>query len=136
MVSSLTHCPAHWALRCYPCECTTTVKNPKPADPQPKSSDQPKIHNVVYLIDEHNVTNKTTVKPVRNGPTIQKRYAWHYSVANLNTFNFGEIPDTIQLHEQISNPQTNKNFRWEGFIFGKLKELQIVLPYGDEDVLC
>jgi hypothetical protein len=72
----------------------------------------------VYLVDEHDITGKMNYTPKRNDyTTLRKRYAFHHTVANLTTFNLGEKPDTIELHEQISNPAKNPNFRWEGFMF-------------------
>jgi hypothetical protein len=74
----------------------------------------------VYLVDEHDITGKMNYIPKRNDyTTLRKRYAFHHTVANLTTFNLGEKPDTIELHEQISNPAKNPNFRWEGFMFGE-----------------
>jgi len=133
MVQQLKECPRHWKKGCHPRPCDNPGKPlpqptlpqptlpqptlPQPTLPQPAKPDQ--VHNIVYLVDEHNITDNVKQKVVRNGLTLQKRYAWHHRVANLSTFNVPEIPDTIELHEKIGNPKVNPNFRWEGFMFGE-----------------
>jgi hypothetical protein len=119
MVQSINTCPPHWSPRCHPRPCDVP-KPVEPAKPQPTATTT--VHNVLYLVDEHDITGKPAgFVPARDfdTPTLRARYAWHHGVANLTTFNVPELPDTIKLHEMIGNPKLNKNFRWEGFMFGK-----------------
>lgn len=119
MGTELKHCPKRWAKGCYPRPCDT-----KPVPPtQPTQPTQPAkpetVHNVVYLVDEHDVSKDTNQQVFRNGATIIKRWAWHHSKVNLLTMNAAEVPDTIELHDMISYPSKNKTFKWEGYMFGK-----------------
>ena len=123
----IKQCPNQWK-KGWPVDCPAPPK-PVPAPlpaPLPKPGPSPvpappaQVHNILYLVDEHNITNiPPNQKLLRNGTTLQKRYAWHHQVANLSTFNVGEEPETIQLHEMIGNPTANKTFRWEGYMFGE-----------------
>lgn len=110
MPGPMDHCPTHWRPKCYPRKCPCPDK-PVVKDPPPRST-----HNILYLVDEHGVSDGR--KPDRKSVPL-RRYAWHHSIANLATFNVGEEPDTICLHDHISNPSVNAKFPWYGYMFGK-----------------
>ncbi|KAF2404784.1 hypothetical protein EJ06DRAFT_219495 [Trichodelitschia bisporula] len=115
-------CPAQWKPKCHP-HAVDPPKNPPPPPPPVVIG---KTFNVIYLVDEHDVTNVQRVQRVNSDgtlpSTIRQRYAWHYPVANINTFNLYEAPDTIYLDPNIATPGTA--FRWEGFMFD--------IPAGDK----
>ena len=126
MTVTIKVCPHHWKTGCWPPPpggrpgAPPPQTDPKPV-PTPAQPSQPgtQPYNALYLIDEHNVTNDTTQTVKRNGPTLQRRWVFHHRQVNLKTLNAGELPDVIQLHDQIANPKVNSSFKWEGFMFGQ-----------------
>lgn len=127
MVHGGRRCPPNWKPKCYPHPCDPIPKPNPPPNPQPNKPNQT-VHNIVYLVDEHNITSDPKQKIDRNSTkTLQRRYAWHHQVANLETFNVGEQPDTIILHDKIADVKGNPSFKWEGFMFGELYEFTIPL---------
>lgn len=120
----LDKCPDHWRVKCWPTTTTTTTTTitttttttttyTKPTPPP-----NPTGYNVIYLVDEHDVTGNQNMTPLRNGPTLVRRWAFQHDEVNLQTLNAGEWPTTITLHEKIANPKFNPGFRWEGYMFG------------------
>lgn len=118
MVHQLKTAPHHWKKGSHPYPCDTRAKLlPQPR--WPKLDEDAPVYNVLYLVDEHDISGNINQQVTRKGRTLAKRYAWHYQVADLETFNVGQPPDTIQLHEKIGNPLDNDVFQWEGFMFGE-----------------
>lgn len=130
-------CPDGWKKQCYPRHCDTIpLPQPQPnskptptTTPTPNTNNTPvvtkAVHNVVYLVDEHDVSkvdlNKNVNEHVtRNGNTIIRRWAWHHTKVNLVTMNVPEEPDSITLHPSIATPDEKRKFKWEGFMFGEL----------------
>jgi len=127
-------CPTGWKKECYPrhCDHVPPTPTPKPATgPAPGPTPGPvvnppvvnkSVHNVVYLVDEHDVSQVDLNKDVnqqvtRNANTIIRRWAWHHSKVNLLTMNVPEKPDSIELHETIADAKKNTKFKWEGYMF-------------------
>ena len=108
-------CPQTWK-KCYPHTCTDTPLGPPRVAPKPTPGSP---HNVLLLVDEHEVGNDPK-QPVQRsgGTTLRRRYVWYHDSVNLATMNVPDIPIVINLDNQIGDP-TKSNFRWEGFMFGE-----------------
>lgn len=136
-------CPENWSRGCYPRHCDYVPPGP-PTAPQPapkpdtaadKGGPPKPVHNVVYLVDEHDVSKVDLTLDINNQvfrndkKTLIRRWAFHHKRVNLLTMNVPEAPDSIKLPDLIADPK-NDIFKWEGFMYGEFHMSLHLLSYS------